>query len=39
MGDDCEGQFDYLKEHCEVVYLPRTNGISTTKIKEDLYQK
>lgn len=39
MGDDWEGQFDFLKEHCEVVYLPRTNGISTTKIKEDLYQK
>ncbi|WLV24146.1 glycerol-3-phosphate cytidylyltransferase [Aciduricibacillus chroicocephali] len=36
MGDDWEGKFDFLKEHCEVVYLPRTVGISTTKIKEDL---
>ncbi|MEW4289692.1 glycerol-3-phosphate cytidylyltransferase [Rossellomorea marisflavi] len=36
MGDDWEGKFDFLKEHCEVVYLPRTIGISTTKIKEDL---
>jgi glycerol-3-phosphate cytidylyltransferase len=27
---------DELKELCEVVYLPRTAGISTTKIKEDL---
>ncbi|MGX1262599.1 glycerol-3-phosphate cytidylyltransferase [Rossellomorea marisflavi] len=36
MGDDWEGKFDFLKEHCEVVYLPRTIGISTSKIKEDL---
>ena len=37
MGDDWEGQFDFLKEYCEVVYLPRTEGISTTKIKNDLH--
>lgn len=36
MGDDWEGRFDELKTLCEVVYLPRTEGISTTKIKEDL---
>ncbi|WKA53847.1 glycerol-3-phosphate cytidylyltransferase [Planococcus shixiaomingii] len=36
MGSDWEGKFDELKEHCEVVYLPRTDGISTTKIKMDL---
>ncbi|MFV0342351.1 MAG: glycerol-3-phosphate cytidylyltransferase [Anaerocolumna sp.] len=36
MGDDWTGQFDFLKEHCEVVYLPRTEGISTSKIKNDL---
>lgn len=36
MGDDWEGKFDFLKEYCEVVYLPRTEGISTTKIKDDL---
>lgn len=36
MGDDWEGQFDFLKDYCEVVYLPRTEGISTTKIKSDL---
>lgn len=36
MGDDWEGKFDFLKEYCEVVYLPRTQGISTTKIKKDL---
>ncbi|MDQ0352682.1 glycerol-3-phosphate cytidylyltransferase [Alkalibacillus filiformis] len=36
MGHDWEGQFDFLKDYCEVVYLPRTEGISTTKIKTDL---
>ncbi|WP_172187307.1 glycerol-3-phosphate cytidylyltransferase [Lentilactobacillus kribbianus] len=36
MGDDWKGKFDFLKDYCEVVYLPRTQGISTTKIKEDL---
>ena len=39
MGNDWEGQFDFLKEYCEVVYLPRTDGISTTKIKTDLHEK
>ncbi|MBM7644926.1 glycerol-3-phosphate cytidylyltransferase [Scopulibacillus daqui] len=38
MGDDWEGHFDFLKEYCDVVYLPRTAGISTTKIKQDLLQ-
>ncbi|WYP25865.1 glycerol-3-phosphate cytidylyltransferase [Alkalihalobacillus sp. FSL W8-0930] len=37
MGDDWEGKFDFLKEHCEVVYLPRTTGISTSQIKDELY--
>ncbi len=36
MGDDWVGKFDFLKEYCDVIYLPRTEGISTTKIKEDL---
>ena len=36
MGDDWEGEFDFLKENCEVVYLPRTPEISTTQIKKDL---
>ena len=36
MGDDWAGKFDFLTEYCEVVYLPRTEGISTSKIKEDL---
>jgi glycerol-3-phosphate cytidylyltransferase len=37
MGSDWEGKFDELKDFCEVIYLPRTEGISTTKIKTDLY--
>ena len=36
MGDDWAGKFDFLKEFCEVLYLPRTPEISTTKIKQDL---
>ncbi|WP_346417385.1 glycerol-3-phosphate cytidylyltransferase [Listeria welshimeri] len=36
MGDDWEGEIDFLKPYCEVVYLPRTDGISTSKIKDDL---
>ncbi|HIM94406.1 MAG TPA: glycerol-3-phosphate cytidylyltransferase [Campylobacterales bacterium] len=38
MGHDWEGKFDELKEYCEVVYLPRTEGISTTVLKEQLKQ-
>lgn len=38
MGDDWKGKFDYLKEYCEVVYLPRTPEISTTQIKQELKQ-
>lgn len=36
MGDNWEGKFDYLSEKCEVKYLPRTEGISTTGIKKAL---
>lgn len=36
MGDDWKGKFDFLSDYCEVIYLPRTDGISTTKIKKDL---
>lgn len=36
MGDDWRGEFDFLKEYCEVIYLERTNDISTSKIKDDL---
>ncbi|WLD92898.1 glycerol-3-phosphate cytidylyltransferase [Alkalihalobacillus sp. AL-G] len=36
MGDDWGGRFDFLTKYCEVIYLPRTIGISTSKIKNDL---
>ncbi|KRM11627.1 glycerol-3-phosphate cytidylyltransferase [Paucilactobacillus suebicus] len=38
MGDDWKGKFDFLKDYCQVVYLPRTTGVSTTKIKSDLHE-
>ena len=38
MGKDWEGsdKFDYLKDYCQLRFLERTEGISTTKIKEEL---
>lgn len=33
IGSDWEGKFDYLKEFCEVVYLPRTEGVSSTMLR------
>ncbi|MBR4618533.1 MAG: glycerol-3-phosphate cytidylyltransferase [Bacilli bacterium] len=38
MGNDWEGNehFECLRDICNVVYLPRTEGISTTKVKTDL---
>ncbi|MFN0182253.1 MAG: adenylyltransferase/cytidyltransferase family protein [Aquabacterium sp.] len=33
MGDDWTGRFDQLRALCEVVYLPRTTGISSTDLK------
>ena len=36
IGDDWKGEFDFLQEYCEVVYLPRTQNISTTKLKKSL---
>ena len=35
IGSDWEGKFDYLKEFCDVVYLPRTKGISSTMLREE----
>ena len=34
IGSDWEGKFDYLNEYCKVVYLPRTEGISSTMLRE-----
>lgn len=39
MGDDWEGKFDFLREYCQVVYLPRTPDISTTKVKRMLAER
>jgi choline-phosphate cytidylyltransferase len=34
VGSDWYGKFDYLREYCEVVYLPRTEGVSSSGIRE-----
>ncbi len=34
IGSDWEGKFDYLNEYCQVVYLSRTEGISSTQLRE-----
>ncbi|MBO5671675.1 MAG: Gfo/Idh/MocA family oxidoreductase, partial [Alistipes sp.] len=38
IGSDWEGKFDYLNEFCEVVYLPRTEGISSTMLRSENQQ-
>ena len=38
IGSDWEGKFDYLKEYCDVVYLPRTEGISSTQLRAETQQ-
>ena len=35
IGSDWEGKFDYLNEFCHVVYLPRTEGISSTMLRDE----
>lgn len=35
VGSDWEGQFDYLNNYCKVIYLERTKGVSSTKIRHD----
>ena len=35
IGSDWEGQFDYLNEYCQVVYLPRTEGVSSTMLRAE----
>ena len=39
MGDDWVGRFDFLKEYCEVIYLPRTPNVSSTVTREFLEGK
>lgn len=35
IGSDWDGKFEYLKEYCNVVYLPRTEGISSTQLRAE----
>ena len=39
IGDDWRGKFDLISEYCELVYLPRTEGISSTQIREETFEK
>ena len=36
MGNDWEGEFDFLKDYCQVLYLPRTQDISSSSLKGQL---
>jgi len=36
MGNDWAGKFDHLNKYCEVVYLDRTEGVSTTELKNSI---
>ena len=36
MGDDWKGKFDFLKDYCEVIYLPRTPDVCSTDTKKHL---
>lgn len=35
VGSDWEGKFDFLKEYCDVVYLPRTQNVSSTLLRQN----
>lgn len=39
MGDDWAGKFDFMTETCNVVYLSRTPGVSSTQIKQKMFSK
>ncbi len=39
MGDDWKGKFDFLKDYCEVIYLPRTPEVSSSRTKKYLEKK
>ena len=34
VGSDWAGKFDYLNEYCQVIYLPRTEGVSSSELRE-----
>lgn len=35
VGSDWEGYFDYLNEFCKVIYLPRTEGVSSSEVRAE----
>lgn len=35
VGSDWEGHFDYLNEYCKVIYLPRTEGVSSSEVRAE----
>ena len=37
IGDDWKGKFDHLNAYCQVVYLPRTQGVSSAQIRHDTF--
>lgn len=39
MGDDWAGKFDHLKAFCDVVYLPRTDGVSSSELKAEVVSR
>jgi glycerol-3-phosphate cytidylyltransferase len=39
MGDDWRGRFDHLNALCDVIYLPRTEGVSSSLLKQDVVQR
>ncbi|WP_333781884.1 adenylyltransferase/cytidyltransferase family protein [Shimia sp. MMG029] len=39
IGDDWAGEFDELKDICDVIYLPRTEDISTTEIRDHVQRR
>ena len=39
MGGDNEGRYDFMREYCEVIYVPRTAMVSTAQIKIDFKNK
>lgn len=39
IGSDWEGKFDYLNDYCKVIYLPRTQGVSSTMLREETQEE
>ena len=37
IGSDWAGRFDYLREYCQVIYLERTKGISSTELRDQMH--